>query len=86
MAMAKPVVAFAHGALPEIVVNGETGILVPPGDEQRMVQALARLLDNPQLAIEMGRAGRKRVEQHFTIQQTVRGIEQVYEQVLSRNG
>ena len=86
MAMAKPIVAFAHGALPEIIVNGETGLLVLPGDEQGMVQALAKLLDEPQLAIEMGEAGRERVEQHFTIQQTVRGIEQVYAQALSRKG
>ncbi len=84
MAMAKPVVAFAHGALPEIVVNGETGHLVSPGDKRGMVQAIDMLLDEPQLAAEMGRAGRARVEQHFTIQQTVRGIEQVYEHILSQ--
>ncbi len=81
--MAKPVVAFAHGALPEIVVNGETGLLVSPGDEQGMALALAKLLDEPDLALAMGKAGRSRVEQHFTIEQTVRGIEQVYEQIVN---
>ena len=83
MAMAKPVVAFAHGALPEIVVDGKTGLLVSSGDEQGLGQAITGLLDQPQLAGALGNAGRAQVEQHFTIQQTVRGIERVYGQILN---
>lgn len=86
MAMARPVVAFAHGALPEIVVDGQTGILIPPGDDQSMTQAIASLLDAPSQAAEMGAAGRARVARHFSIQQTVRSIEHVYEQILGDHG
>lgn len=77
MAMGKPVVAFAHGALPEIVTP-ETGILVPPGDLDALSEAVLTLLAHPQRTAVMGQAGRERVVQHFTIQQTVDRIEKVY--------
>ncbi len=76
MAMAKPVVAFAHGALPEIV-SQETGILAPPGDVEALAAGVARLLDTKDLARMMGRRGRARVEQHFTIERTARAFEEV---------
>ena len=71
MAMGKPVVAFGHGALPEIVVNGETGWLVPPGDEYALAEATLTLLRDPARSTKMGQAGRKRVEEKFTIYRKV---------------
>ena len=70
MAMGKPVVAFAHGAIPEIVVDGKTGILVPPDDEAAMAAVLIDLLRNRTRAIQMGLEGRRRAESHFTIEKT----------------
>ncbi len=78
MAMGKPVVAFAHGALPEIVVDGETGALVEPGDEAALAHAVTALLRSPHRRTALGRVGHRRVEQRFDIRRTVKGIETVY--------
>lgn len=82
MAMAKPVVAFAHGALPEIVVEGETGLLIQPYDEAAMAEAIIALLHEPVRRIAIGQAARTRVETYFTITRTVREVETVLETIL----
>lgn len=65
MASGLPVVATAVGGTPEVVVDGETGILVPPRDPVALSKALGRLLADRELAEAFGRAGRARVEAHF---------------------
>ena len=82
MAMAKPVVAFAHGALPEIVAHDETGLLVAPGDTAALTKSVARLLRDPNLSQRMGRSGRQRVESHFRIERTVANLDSFYQQLL----
>ncbi len=82
MAMAKPVVAFAHGALPEIVVHGETGLLVPPGDEHALAEAACSLLRDPALRARMGAAGRRRVTQQYAIERTVAEVEALLAQLV----
>ncbi len=82
MAMAKPVIAFAHGALPEIVVNGETGILIPPYDEAAMAEAIVQLLEAPERRLKLGQAGLQRVQTHFTVQKMVTAFEAVLLDVL----
>jgi glycosyltransferase involved in cell wall biosynthesis len=84
MAMAKPVVAFAHGALPEIVVDGQTGILVPPGDEVAMAESIVGLLGDPRKRALMGRAARERVIERFTIERVVKQVSTILEEVISR--
>jgi len=84
MAAAKPVVATNGGGVPEIVVDGETGFLVPMGDAESMSAAICKLLSDPELASKMGRRGRERVQDHFTIQSTARKVERLYDEVLSR--
>lgn len=66
-AMARPVIAFAHGGATEIVADGETGFLVPPGDIHKLSQALetALALSHDERA-RLGDAGRKRVEERFS--------------------
>ena len=66
MAQGKPVVASAVGGVPELVVDGETGLLVPPDDPQRLAEALRKLLADPALAKAMGEAGRTRVRERFS--------------------
>ena len=66
MACARPVVASAVDALPEVVAHGETGILVPPEDDLALANALLQLLRNPQLRVQMGTAGRNRVVERFS--------------------
>ena len=66
MACETPVVATRVGGIKEVVVDGETGLLVPPGDPVRLGKAITKVIEDPKLAARMGRAGRKRVLQHFT--------------------
>jgi len=74
MAMAKPVVAFAHGALPEIVLNGHTGWLVPPNDEAALSTAVLHLLHDPAERQRLGMAGRERVLAEFTAARMAAGV------------
>ncbi len=66
MACETPVVATRVGGIKEVVVDGETGLLVPPGDPVRFGQALGKLLEDPGLARRMGAKGRRRVLRQFT--------------------
>lgn len=89
MAMGKPVVAFAHGALPEIVDQDVTGILVPPRDEDACAAAIVEMLRTPTRMKDLGAAGRARVESLFQIEDTVRAVDELLQQQLpieDRNG
>ena len=66
MAHGRPVVAGAVGGLLDLVVNGETGILVAPGNVPALRAALERLLADPELRRRMGEAGRRRAADHFS--------------------
>jgi glycosyltransferase involved in cell wall biosynthesis len=83
MAAGKPIVATNGGGVPEIVQDGDTGILVPMGDSQAMAAAISRLLANPVLAKAMGDRGRKRVLDQFTIGHTARKVEDIYDSISS---
>jgi glycosyltransferase involved in cell wall biosynthesis len=82
MASGRPVVASRIGGLPDLIADGETGLLVAPGDPEALRRALARLLSDPPLCGRMGAAGRVRALQ-FMAGTVVPRIEQVYRQVLS---
>ena len=66
MAMQRPIVGYASGALPEIITDGVEGLLVPPKDANALAAALIELLQDPQKREAMGRAGRARVLKDFT--------------------
>jgi glycosyltransferase involved in cell wall biosynthesis len=66
MAHARPVVASAVGGLLDLVVDGETGVLVPPRDVPALREALERLLADPDLRRRLGEAGRARVQERFS--------------------
>jgi len=78
MMFAKPVVASAVGGMEEIVVNGETGILVPAGDVGALVEAIDALLRSPQRRVMMGTAGRDRYERHYSQMAMVQGVVAYY--------
>ncbi|MBF8223894.1 glycosyltransferase family 4 protein [Halomonas sp. 328] len=65
MAAARPVVAYAWGALPELVEEGVTGYLVPRGDIEGLARRLGRLATTPEHLIRLGEAGRRRALQHY---------------------
>ena len=71
MAAGRPVVSSRLAGIPESVVHGETGLLVPPADTMALAEALSRLLEDAKLRLHYGRAGRARIEQHFRIEHTV---------------
>lgn len=83
MAVGKPVVAFGHGALPEIVLPGQTGLLIPPGDVAALAQAVTTLLQNRKQRQQMGQAGQRRVQERFTIQQTAVHISAILQKTLA---
>ena len=73
-----PVVASAVGGILEVVEDGKTGLLVPPAQPEALAAALSRVLGNPTLARDMGRAGRRRVEERFSWASVAERTEQVY--------
>jgi glycosyltransferase involved in cell wall biosynthesis len=81
MSAGLPVVATKVGGVPECVVDGQTGILVPPARSDRLAEAIVSLLDDPQRRHALGEAGRRRVLEHFSPQSQVAAIEAVFERV-----
>jgi glycosyltransferase involved in cell wall biosynthesis len=79
MEAGKPIVATNGGGVPEIVLHGVTGLLVPMGDVTAMAQAILRFLGDREFREKTGRLGRQRILSHFTIDQMVRKIHRVYE-------
>ena len=67
MAAGLPVVASAVGGLHEVVVDGETGFLVPPGRPEELAAALGRLIGDAELRRTLGDAGRRRAEERFSL-------------------
>lgn len=84
MALRKPVVATRVGGVPEVVQDGVTGYLVPPGDALQFANALISLFQNPKLMREMGERGRKWVEENFSLSTMAEKTDNVYFEVLGR--
>jgi glycosyltransferase involved in cell wall biosynthesis len=82
MAAARPLVASAVGGLPELVRDGEQGLLVPPRDASALASALRRCLRDPELRTRLGAAGQLRAEA-FSTAAMARGTESVYERALA---
>ncbi|MEM8934398.1 MAG: glycosyltransferase family 4 protein, partial [Acidobacteriota bacterium] len=82
-AMAIPAVVSDADGLPENVADGETGFVVPRRDPDAAARRLAELVRNPELRLAMGRAGRCRVEHHFTPQAEISAFEDLYHRVLA---
>jgi glycosyltransferase involved in cell wall biosynthesis len=83
MAHGRPVVASAVGGLRDLVVDGETGLLVAPGDVTALRAALERLLGDRELRERLGRAGRERVRESFSRESTTRLTREAYSAALS---
>jgi 2-deoxystreptamine N-acetyl-D-glucosaminyltransferase/2-deoxystreptamine glucosyltransferase len=81
MALEVPPIAFRVGGLPELVVDGETGLLVPPGDLHAFAHAAAALVTDPALRTRLGAAGPARAA-HFSVSRMVEGTSLVYERVM----
>ena len=78
-----PIVATRVGGIPEIVVDGQTGLLVPPEDPVSLAAALRRLVRDPAMRERLGAAGRRKVEAQYRWDRCVDRMERVYEDVLA---
>ncbi len=79
--MQKPVVATCVEGIPEVVVHGKSGLLVPPHDPGKLAEALITLLQNPEMAKRMGVYAQKHVLSHFTLAAMIHAHEQLYHQL-----
>jgi glycosyltransferase involved in cell wall biosynthesis len=78
MACGLPVVSTAGGGNPELVLDGETGHLVPPRDVRALVAGLRELAEHPEACVGMGAAGRRRIAERFTVERMVADYVDVY--------
>jgi glycosyltransferase involved in cell wall biosynthesis len=81
MAFGKPVVASNTSSIPEVIEDGQTGFLADPTDESGFVEKIARLLDSPELRVDMGRAGQQRVDECFDFHRTAEKLVDLYRQL-----
>ncbi len=83
MAAGLPVIASRVGGLPEVVTDGENGLLIPPQDPQALATALERLLADPDLAQKLGANARRHVEENYSLERLGREINEIYAELIS---
>jgi glycogen(starch) synthase len=76
--MERPAVVTKVGGLPEVVIHNETGLLVTPEDSSALADAIASLLQEPKLAVQMGRTGKRRALAYFGWERYVDAYEELY--------
>jgi glycosyltransferase involved in cell wall biosynthesis len=76
-----PVVATRHAGIPEVVLDGHTGLLVDEGDGAAMAVAIGRLADDPALAARLGAAGRARALKQFTVTHHLQALMDLFQRV-----
>jgi glycosyltransferase involved in cell wall biosynthesis len=84
MAAGLPVIASRVGGLPEVVTDGDTGLLIPPQDPEALAAALARLLDEPAWAKKLGENARRQVEENFSLERLGREINEIYGELVEK--
>ena len=84
MASGRPVVATTTGGVVDMIMDGENGLLVPPGDESRLAETMVRLLNDPDLRVRLAAGARERAER-FTASAVAERLEAVYAQVAPRH-
>jgi glycosyltransferase involved in cell wall biosynthesis len=82
--MCRPVVAARDGGLPEVVIHGETGMLVDKEDSHGLAQALTFLLSHPKEANQMGKAARNRVQTDFSMDRCVDEYESLCQSLINQ--
>lgn len=83
MAAGLPVVATSVGGNGEVITGGETGLLVPPEDDRALAAAVLRLLRDPELAQRLAKRGQEHVERHFSGEQLIRRVDELYSELLA---
>jgi len=86
MAAAVPVVATRVGGVPELIIDGETGMLVEPGDADALASAIATLAADPDRRSRLGRSGAKRAAEEFSLEGAARKVVDLYDELLAGAG
>jgi glycosyltransferase involved in cell wall biosynthesis len=86
LAVGRPVVATRVGGVPDVVRDGETGFLVPPGSTDELAERLAELARDPELRERLGRAGREHVRTRYAVDRLVDDVDLLYRSLLEANG
>jgi glycosyltransferase involved in cell wall biosynthesis len=81
-----PVISTAVGGVPEVIRDGENGVLIPPGKPEEMAAAIVDFLDFPQRHASMARAGKETVRERFDFKARTRKLEAIYLQILKSRG
>jgi glycosyltransferase involved in cell wall biosynthesis len=84
--MERPTVATDAGGMPEVVIDEQTGLLVPVRDPEALAAAILRLVEDRDLARQLGENGRARMLERHTIQHTIDGVIEVYREVAAERG
>jgi glycosyltransferase involved in cell wall biosynthesis len=83
-AMRIPVVASKIGGIPEVIKDGESGYLVPAKNSEALAQALIKLIENPNLRIELGKAGRRLIKRYYDWNENAAQMETLYYDLLKK--
>jgi len=83
MAVGVPVIATRVGSVPEVVVDGETGLLIEPGDTAALAAAMVATLDDTAAARRRGELARRRVETYYSVERTTAGYERLFDEMIA---
>ncbi len=81
-ACGRPVIASRIGGVPEVLLDGETGLLVPPGDVESLAEAIVRLADDPMTCLRMGQAGHQMVAEEYHWERSLDQMSSLYEALI----
>jgi glycosyltransferase involved in cell wall biosynthesis len=84
MRAGRPIAAYASGGTPEIVADGDSGLLVPVGDVEALRRAVQRVADEPELARRLGAEARRQVETRLTLARHVDAVEKLFSEIAAR--
>jgi glycosyltransferase involved in cell wall biosynthesis len=84
MAAGKPAISTDTSSMPEIIIGGQTGYLVPPGDSEALARRAIEILKNPALREQFGRAARRRVAEHFTLERMIDQLENLFQREVDK--
>jgi len=85
MASSKPVIASRDGGTPELLIDGETGFLVDQKNPEQIIEKMSLLMENPQLAKEMGKKGQQRIQENFDITKMTESYIELYNKCNRQN-
>lgn len=80
-----PIIATFHAGIPDVILDNETGFLVPEHDVDAMAQKMLQLLENKTLAQQMGAKGKERIEKYFTLEKHLQKLDELIEKAICRN-